>query len=181
MSFSFALLPLFLSPPRLLFQLLFLRSARLCRDAQRGGREPRGADAVSVALKEDAKTQAPLLSEASGALRARDHAQTAAGEKKGRAHAVGVSLASTTNPVLRKKMKLVDKWRRTREREDEEEERLERERERRELEREQRERQKIEEWKERQIASGAATRNANLIEVTQDWRTMIDKNRQQQL
>ncbi|ESS29590.1 hypothetical protein TGVEG_321540 [Toxoplasma gondii VEG] len=143
--------------------------------------EPRGADAASVALKEDAKTQAPLLSEASGALRARDHAQTAAGEKKGRAHAVGVSLASTTNPVLRKKMKLVDKWRRTREREDEEEERLERERERRELEREQRERQKIEEWKERQIASGAATRNANLIEVTQDWRTMIDKNRQQQL
>ncbi|KEP60908.1 UNVERIFIED_CONTAM: hypothetical protein HHA_321540 [Hammondia hammondi] len=142
--------------------------------------EPRGADAVSAALKEDPKTRASL-SEASSALRARDHAQTAAGEKKGRAHAVGVSLASTTNPVLRKKMKLVDKWRRTREREDEEEERLERERERRELEREQRERQKIEEWKERQIASGAATRNANLIEVTQDWRTMIDKNRQQQL
>ncbi|PFH31941.1 hypothetical protein BESB_024330 [Besnoitia besnoiti] len=86
--------------------------------------------------------------------------------------------AGVANPLLRKKMRLVERWRRTRELEDEEEKRLEQERVQRELEREQRERQKLEEWKERQIASGEASRNANLIEVKEDWRAIVEKNRQ---
>ncbi|CDJ52731.1 hypothetical protein, conserved [Eimeria brunetti] len=81
----------------------------------------------------------------------------------------GVKKISSANPLVRKRMQLVEKWQKSREKDEEsEEEDYEKRKERL-------KQKKIEEWKEREMASRRGMQNANFIEVTADWRTLVQK------
>lgn len=81
----------------------------------------------------------------------------------------GVKKISSSNPLVRKRMQLVEKWQKSREKDEEsEEEDYDKRKERL-------KQKKIEEWKEREMASRRGMQNANFIEVTADWRTLVQK------
>ncbi|CDJ31528.1 uncharacterized protein EMH_0009340 [Eimeria mitis] len=81
----------------------------------------------------------------------------------------GVKKISSSNPLVRKRMQLVEKWQKSREKDEEsEEEDYDKRKERL-------KQKKIEEWKEREMASHRGMQNANFIEVTTDWRTWVQK------
>lgn len=102
----------------------------------------------------------------------RDGAQTLAtvGKPGRRTSSGGGSRKLTSsNPLVRKRMQLVERWQRSREKDDSEEEDYEQRKERL-------KQRKLDEWKEREMASHRGMKNANFIELAADWRSLVEKN-----
>ncbi|KAL8438980.1 hypothetical protein Efla_006925 [Eimeria flavescens] len=93
---------------------------------------------------------------------------TSANAKRSMSSSGSIKVTSS-NPLVRKRMQLVERWQKSRQMDEESEEEDYEQRKERQKQR------KIDEWKEREMASRRGLNNANFIEVTADWRSLVEK------